>query len=129
MVELQVRQVPREHPRVRTQIPVVIEVAHAWESQAGRAVPGTLFNVSRGGGGIRAAWVVPPRTLLTISVPAAPSPLRLTAEVVWTSATPGAERDGPVYGIRWTEFLSRRSFETMAPAECPGPEQAEDTAR
>jgi hypothetical protein len=129
MAELQVRQVPREHLRVSTQIPVVIEVAHAWESQAGRAVPGTLFNMSREGAGIRAAWVVPPRTLLRVSVPAAPTPLRLTAEVVWTSATPGAERDGPVYGVRWTEFLSRRSFETMVPAEFPGPGQAEDTAR
>jgi hypothetical protein len=124
MSEYMAACMPRAHPRVSVQIPVTIEVVHAWERQAGRMVPGTLFNMSREGGGIRAAWVVPPRTLLRVSVPAAPRPLHLLAEVVWTSATPGGEMGGPVYGVRWTEFLSRRSFETMAPAEYPEPGQA-----
>lgn len=120
MPELPVPNEPRECPRFRTHIPVVLEVAHAWESRQDRRVSGTLFNLSRGGCGVHAKWIVPPRTLLRVSVPAAPASIRLGAEVVWTSAHPGGATGSVVYGIRWTEFLSRRSFESILPDAVSG---------
>jgi hypothetical protein len=90
MPELPVPNEPRESPRFRTRIPVVLEVAHAWESRQDRRMSGTLFNLSLG------------------------------AEVVWTSAHPGGATGSVVYGIRWTEFLSRRSFESIFPDAVSG---------
>jgi hypothetical protein len=63
------------------------------------------------------SWVVPPRTRFAILVPAARADLRLLAEVVWTSLTPGRDPESAVYGLRWIEFLSGKNLEAMLPVE------------
>jgi len=65
------------------------------------------------------SWVVPPRTRFSILVPAAGADLRLLAEVVWTSLTPGRDPESAVYGLRWIEYLSGRTLEAMLPPEGP----------
>jgi hypothetical protein len=72
------------------------------------------------------SWVVPPRTRFAILVPAAQADLRLLAEVVWTSLTPGRDPESAVYGLRWIEFLSGKNLEAMLPVERQqGPERTQ----
>ena len=108
---------PRDHPRIPVSIPVQVEIAHAWEGSTRTSRFGSLFNVSRGGAGLSMSWVVPPKTRFAVLVPAAGTDLRLLAEVVWTSLTPGRDPDAAVYGLRWVEYLSGQSLEAMLPPE------------
>ncbi len=110
-------QVPRDYPRLPVTIPVQVQITHAWEGSTRTSRFGTLFNVSRGGAGLAMSWVVPPRTRFAILVPAAWTDLRLLAEVVWTSLTPGRDPDSAVYGLRWIEYLSGQSLEAMLPLQ------------
>jgi hypothetical protein len=114
--------VPRDHPRLPVSIPVQVQIAHAWEGSTRTSRFGSLFNVSRGGAGLAMAWVVPPRTRFTVLVPARRADLRLLAEVVWTSLTPGREPESAVYGLRWVEYLSGQNLEAMLPLQAR-PEQ------
>ena len=109
--------IPRDHPRLPVSIPVQVQITHAWEGSTRTSRFGCLFNVSRGGAGLSMAWVVPPRTRFTILVPAARADLRLLAEVVWTSLTPGRDPESAVYGLRWIEYLSGKSLEAMLSPE------------
>lgn len=109
--------IPRDHPRLPVRIPVQVRITHAWEGSTRTSRFGSLFNVSRGGAGLAMSWVVPPRTRFAILVPAARADLRLLAEVVWTSLTPGRDPESAVYGLRWIEFLSGHSLEAMLPLE------------
>ena len=111
--------VPRDYPRLPVSIPVQVRITHAWEGSTRTSRFGSLFNVSRGGAGLAMSWVVPPRTRFTILVPAARADLRLLAEVVWTSLTPGRDPESAVYGLRWIEYLSGQSLEAMLPLEGP----------
>lgn len=108
-------QIPRTHPRLPVSIPVQVQITHAWEGSTRTSRFGSLFNVSRGGAGLAMSWVVPPRTRFAIMVPAARADLRLLAEVVWTSLTPGRDPESAVYGLRWIEYLSGQSLEAMLP--------------
>jgi len=117
--------IPRDHPRLPVSIPVQVQITHAWEGSTRTSRFGSLFNVSRGGAGLSMAWVVPPRTRFTILVPAARADLRLLAEVVWTSLTPGRDPESAVYGLRWIEYLSGKSLEAMLPLE--GQQERETT--
>ena len=117
--------IPRDHPRLPVSIPVEVQITHAWEGSTRTSRFGSLFNVSRGGAGLAMAWVVPPRTRFAILVPAARADLRLLAEVVWTSLTPGRDPESAVYGLRWIEFLSGKSLEAMLPLE--GQQERETT--
>src|SRR5512139_3921448 len=110
-------QVPRDHPRLPVSIPVQVQITHAWEGSTRTSRFGSLFNVSRGGAGLAMSWVVPPRRRFAILVPAARADLRLLAEVVWTSLTPGRDAESAVYGLRWIEFLSGKNLEAMLPVE------------
>jgi hypothetical protein len=74
------------------------------------------------------SWVVPPRTRFAILVPAARGDLRLLAEVVWTSLTPGRDPESAVYGLRWIEFLSGKSLEAMLPLEAQQERKTTPTA-
>jgi hypothetical protein len=105
--------IPRDHPRLPVKIPVRVQITHAWEGSTRTSRFGSLFNVSRGGAGLSMSWVVPPRTRFSILVPAAGADLRLLAEVVWTSLTPGREPESAVYGLRWLEYLSGRNLAAM----------------
>ena len=109
--------IPRDHPRVPVSIPVQVQITHAWEGSTRTPRFGSLFNVSRGGAGLAMSWVVPPRTRFAILVPAARADLRLLAEVVWTSLTPGGDPESAVYGLRWIEYLSGKSLEAMLPLD------------
>ena len=109
--------IPRDHPRLPVRIPVRVQITHAWEGSTRTSRFGSLFNVSRGGAGLSMAWVVPPRTRFSILVPAAGADLRILAEVVWTSLSPGRVPESAVYGLRWIEYLSGRSLEAMLAAE------------
>ena len=109
--------IPRGHPRLPVSIPVQVQITHAWEGSTRTSRFGSLFNVSRGGAGLAMSWVVPPRTRFAILVPAARADLRLLAEVVWTSLTPGRDPESAVYGLRWIEFLSGKNLEAMLPVE------------
>lgn len=104
---------PREFSRLPAMIPVRVEVAHVWEGATFTAMPATLFNMSRGGAGLRLQWVVPPRTRLLISLPTGTPPHRLLAEVVRTPQGPGREPKGELYGIRWLERLSPEVLESV----------------
>ena len=64
------------------------------------------------------------RGRFAILVAAARADLRLLAEVVWTSLTPGRDPESAVYGLRWIEYLSGQSLEAMLPLEKP---QAQET--
>lgn len=103
----------REFSRLPTMIPVHVEIAQAWQGTDGGSLPGGLINVSCGGAGMRLRRVLPPRTKLAISVPTDSGSLRLPAEVVWTSMTPGRGSSLGVYGIRWMERLSPRFLESL----------------
>ncbi len=107
--------VPREYPRLPVSIPVQVQITHAWEGSTRTSRFGSLFNVSRGGAGLAMAWVVPPRTRFAILVPTPREDLRLLAEVVWTSLTPGRDPESAVYGLRWIEYLSGQNLEAMLP--------------
>lgn len=109
--------IPRDHPRLPVKIPVQVQITHAWEGSTRTSRFCSLFNVSRGGAGLAMSWVVPPRTRFSILVPAAGTDLRLLAEVVWTSLTPGRDPESAVYGLRWIEYLSGRSLEAMLSQE------------
>lgn len=113
----------RDYPRVAVQIPVQVRIIHAWEQSTRTATLGSLFNVSRGGAGLTMAWVVPPRTRLSILVPMVDAGFHLLAEVVWTSLTPGRDPARALYGVRWVEYLSRHRLEAMLPP--PGPSMPE----
>lgn len=117
--------IPRDHPRLPVSIPVQVQITHAWEGSTRTSRFGSLFNVSRGGAGLSMSWVVPPRTRFTILVPAARADLRLLAEVVWTSLTPGRDPESAVYGLRWIEYLSGKSLEAMLPPK--GQQERETT--
>jgi len=113
---------PRDYPRTSVRIPVLVEIMHAWERSTRRSTDAILSNVSRGGAGLSMAWTVPPRTRLAILVPAMGGDLRLLADVVWTSHTPGPDPESAAYGVRWVEYLSRHKLEAMLPAEgAPAP--------
>jgi len=116
--------IPRDHPRLPVSIPVQVQITHAWEGSTRTSRFGSLFNVSRGGAGLSMSWVVPPRTRFAILVPAARADLRLLAEVVWTSLTPGRDPESAVYGLRWIEYLPGKSLEAMLPL---GGQQARET--
>ncbi len=108
----------REFPRFASKIPAQIEVIHAWQGTSAGPFPGELYNVSRSGAGLRLDRVFPPRTRLRIALPAMSRGQRLSAEVVWTSATFGrGEARGAVYGVRWLEQLSRLALEAIVPQE------------
>jgi hypothetical protein len=111
--------IPRDHPRVAVRIPVQVRISHAWEGGSHAPTAGSLFNVSRGGAGLSMSRVVPPRTRLSIVLPTLVSDLRLLAEVVWTSHTPGRDPGFATYGVRWVEFLSRQGLEAMLPSTEP----------
>jgi len=121
-------RIPRDHPRLPVSIPVQVRITHAWEGSTRTSRFGSLFNVSRGGAGLAMSWVVPPRTRFAILVPAARADLRLLAEVVWTSLTPGRDPESAVYGLRWIEFLSGKSLEAMLPLEGQQARQTAPTA-
>ena len=118
--------IPRDHPRLPVTIPVQVQITHAWEGSTRTSRFGSLFNVSRGGAGLAMSWVVPPRTRFAILVPAARADLRLLAEVVWTSLTPGGDPESAVYGLRWIEYLSGKSLEAMLPLD--GQQERETTS-
>jgi hypothetical protein len=103
----------RGYPRQRVRIPVHVQVTHTWQGTTGRPIRGLLSNVSQGGGGLSLEWIVPPRTRLSIQVPSAESDVRLLAEVVWTSVTPGRDAETAAYGVRWIEYLSRPALEAL----------------
>jgi hypothetical protein len=106
---------PRDYPRIMSQIPVQIQVAHAWEGSTRASMAATLFNVSRGGAGFFLPYVLPPRTRLAVLIPVAVPSLRIPAEVVWTSRAPWRGGGTAVYGLRWMIYLSRESLEAMVP--------------
>jgi hypothetical protein len=109
--------VQRDYPRLPVSIPVQVQITHAWEGSTRTSRFGKHFNVSRGGAGLAMSWVVTPRTRFAILVPAARADLRLLAEVVWTSLTPGRDPESAVYGLRWIEYLSGQNLEVMLPLE------------
>lgn len=108
--------IPREHARTAVSIPIDTRIAHVWEGAARAPVCGVLRDVSRGGARLSMSRVVPPRTRLLLSIPTTGGELALTAEVVWTSLTPGLEPLFAAYGLRWVEFLSRPQLDMMLPA-------------
>ncbi len=106
----------REFPRFAAKIPAQIEVIHAWQGTSAGPFSGELYNVSRGGAGLRLDRVFPPRTRLRIAIPSMLRGERLSAEVVWTSALVREPASGPaVYGVRWLEELSRLALEAIIP--------------
>jgi hypothetical protein len=107
-----VPQTARGFPRASAAIPVRVEIAHTWERTTRRSIPGTLVNVSQGGGGVSMAWAVPPSTRVIVLVPTG-SKLRLLAEIVWTSATPGGDPGSAMYGLRWVEHLPEKYLDLM----------------
>ena len=107
--------IPRDYPRIMSQIPVQIQVAHAWETSLHASMAATLFNVSRGGAGVFLPYVLPPRTRLAVLIPVAVPSLRIPAEVVWTSRAPWRGGGTAAYGLRWMIYLSRESLEAMVP--------------
>jgi hypothetical protein len=115
MASAQSVPIPRDYPRFASQIPVQVQVVHAWEGETRASLGATLFNVSRGGAGVSLPYVLPPRTRLAILVPVGAPSLRIPAEVVWTSQAPGQGGGAAVYGIRWMIYLSRESLEAMVP--------------
>ncbi len=106
---------PREFPRYPAMIPVRLEVLHAWEGTAFSVLSGSLFNLSRGGAGLRLMRVLPPRTKIVIFVPAGPEGLRLRGIIVWTSVVPGLGHEPVSYGVRWFESLSRPVLDMLSP--------------
>ncbi len=118
------RREHREFPRFASKIPAQIEVIHAWQGTSAGPFPGELYNISRGGAGLRLDRVFPPRTRLRIALPSMSRAQRLSAEVIWTSATfgRGNTRDA-VYGVRWLEQLSRLALEALVPEELQQKEQ------
>lgn len=113
----------REFPRFPSRIPAQVEIAHAWQGTSAAPLGGELYNISRGGAGLRLDRVLPPRTRLRIGVPSVAPGSRLSAEVVWTSAPPGSGRGPAVYGVRWLEQLSRSSLESIVPGQVQGQER------
>ncbi len=108
----------REFARFASKIPAQIEVIHAWQGTSAGPFSGELYNISRSGAGLRLDRVFPPRTRLRIAVPSTIRGQRLSAEVVWTSATFGQQTAGAaVYGVRWLEQLSRLALEAIIPEE------------
>jgi putative two-component system response regulator len=95
-----------------TRIPVEVEIAQAWEVSTPR-LAGELWDVSRGGAKIRLARCLPPHTRLRLTLPATAGPLQMTAEVVWTSASPGSDTSNPFYGLRWADFVSQGSLDDL----------------
>ncbi|HSB70716.1 MAG TPA: PilZ domain-containing protein [Candidatus Methylomirabilis sp.] len=103
----------REYPRRPVTIPVHVKIAQAWQGTIGPGITGGLLNVSRGGAGVRLRHVLPPRTRLVISVPAATGTRHVLAEVVWTSEAPGSGIAQGMYGVQWLERLSSDSLKSL----------------
>ena len=74
MASAPLASIPRDYPRIMSQIPVQIQVAHAWETSMRASMAATLFNVSRGGAGVFLPYVLPPRTRLAVLIPVARCP-------------------------------------------------------
>jgi len=103
---------PRIAPRAPARIPVEVEIVHAWSLSAQR-VPGEIWDVSQSGAKIRLSHILPPHTHLRVILPSAPGSGQVTAEVVWTSAVPGAGRSKPFYGLRWVSFVSQTTLDAI----------------
>ncbi len=106
-------QVERLFRRAPSAVPVLIEIAHAWQPETRRAIHGTLSNISQSGAGVTMAWAVPPSTRVTVLIPAG-SNLRLPAEIVWTSVAPGADPGEGTYGLRWMTHLPAHEVTRIA---------------
>ena len=103
----------REYPRLPVTIPVDVKIAQAWQGTIGPGITGGLLNVSRGGARVRLRCVLPPRTRLLVSVPAATGIRQIPAEVVWTSLAPGGRPVPGMYGVQWLERLSSDSLKSL----------------
>jgi len=114
-------RIPRDFTRQRSQIPVCVRIDTAWSGTGPRILTGLLLDVSRGGGAVRLAGTLPPRTRLSLSLPPSLIGRRLRAEVVWTSVIPGDDvTRAAVYGLRWLEALEPELLELLQPLLAPG---------
>lgn len=103
----------REFLRIPVVIPVRVEMLSAAGADSPAVVPGTLLNIGRGGGRVRARGEFPPGSRLSICVPAGSPTLRLLAEVVWASRPSDGGSQPAAYGIRWAEPLPSGVLETV----------------
>ncbi len=114
-----------EKRRAAVRLPLDIAVTCRPKGQAGPSLPGRTGNISRGGLLLYLSQVVPPETVLELTLHSPYGPLTAEGVIVWVAPPERRTPGEPIrHGLRftvlgWTTSLSLGLFLVEAPDEIP----------